>query len=610
MNVFTSANRVLRQSGLLAALVTFLVMTAGIEPALAKNTFIGNWQTEYPSSQSDDNVINGTTVECQLCHYGWDIKQRMQANGKDFIEAIQFVEGLDSDGNGDTNLAEINADTQPAWTPGNNNTIYYKNNSTDTAQPPASGILGDLDPGTGNIPPVAVADSYSVNEDATLNVVAPGVLGNDTDADLDTLTAALDSNVSNGSAITLDPNGSFSYTPNGDYAGSDSFTYHANDGTDDSNIVTVTITVDPVNDAPSFSMGGNQTVNEDAGAQAVASFATGMSPGGGADEAGQVLTFNVTGNTNPALFAVPPAINLTYTPADDANGSATISVTLSDDGGTANGGVDTSAPQNFDITVNAVNDAPSFTVGANQSVEENAGAQTVPAFATSISAGPADESGQALSFNVVNDNNGLFADQPVIDASGQLTYTPATDTTGSATVDVTLSDDGGTANGGVDTSGVQNFTITVSAAGNNAPVAVADSYSVNEDATLNEPALTGVLANDTDADLDPLEAVLDTGPANAASFTLNLDGSFDYTPTGDYAGGDSFTYHANDGTDDSNIVTVTLTVDPVNDAPSFTVGANQAVNEDAGAQTVAGFATGMSPGGGRRHGRGGPGSDL
>jgi hypothetical protein len=323
-----------------------------------------------------------------------------------------------------------------------------------------------------NDPPVAAADSYSVNEDDTLTVTVPGVLGNDTDADLDTLTAVLDSNVSNGPLITLNPDGSFSYAPNGDFAGSDSFTYHANDTIDDSNIVSVTITVDPVNDAPSFTLiGGNQAVDEDAGAQAVAGFAAGMSPGGGADEAGQALSFNVSTDNDP-LFAVLPAINattgeLTYTPAADANGSAIITVTLSDDGGTANGGADTSGVQNFTITVNPVNDAPSFVVGSNQAVTENAGAQTVAGFATGISpGGGTDEAGQGLTFNVVNDNNGLFAVQPAIDASGELTYTPAADTTGSATVDVTLSDDGGTANGGADTSAAQNFTITVNAAGN------------------------------------------------------------------------------------------------------------------------------------------------
>ena len=85
---------------------------------------------------------------------------------------------------------------------------------------------------------------------------------------------------------------------------------------------------------------------------------------------------------------------LTYTPATNASGTATITVVLKDNGGTANGGVDTSAPQTFMITVTGVNHAPCFTKGADQTVLEDAGAQTVPNWATAISAGPANESGR------------------------------------------------------------------------------------------------------------------------------------------------------------------------------------------------------------------------
>ena len=93
---------------------------------------------------------------------------------------------------------------------------------------------------------------------------------------------------------------------------------------------------------------------------------------------------------------------------------------------------------------------------------------------------------------------------------------------------------------------------------NTSPVAVDDAYSTPEDTVLNEAA-PGVLANDTDVDLDPMTAVLDTDVIHG-SLTLNLDGSFDYTPDTAYVGTDSFTYHADDGTADSNIVTVDLTV--------------------------------------------------
>lgn len=101
---------------------------------------------------------------------------------------------------------------------------------------------------------------------------------------------------------------------------------------------------------------------------------------------------------------------------------------------------------------------------------------------------------------------------------------------------------------------------------NAAPVAVDDAYATLEDTIRNVGVFGGVLANDTDADGDPLTAVLDTDVSNG-SLTLNADGSFSYDPDLNYCGVDSFTYHANDGFADSNIATATITVFCVNDAP-------------------------------------------
>ena len=123
-----------------------------------------------------------------------------------------------------------------------------------------------------------------------------------------------------------------------------------------------------------------------------------------------------------------------------------------------NGGV---ANSTLDITVNSVNDAPSFTKGADQLVNQNAPAQTVVAWATAISAGPANESAQTVAFITTNNNNALFASQPTISANGTLTYTPAPNASGTATVTVYLKDNGGTANGGVDQSLPQTFIIRI-----------------------------------------------------------------------------------------------------------------------------------------------------
>ena len=212
---------------------------------------------------------------------------------------------------------------------------------------------------------------------------------------------------------------------------------------------------------------------EDTGAQLITGWATAISAGP-ANEAGQAVSFEVSSD-NPALFSAQPAVSptgtLTYDPALNANGFATVSVRIQDNGGTANGGVDTSAPQAFTISVSLLNDAPSFTPGANQTVNEDAGPQTVPFWATSLSAGPADETAQTLTFDVAgNTNPALFTTAPAISADGTLTYTAAPNAFGTATVMVTLRDDGGVVNGGVNSSATHALVITVTPVNDN-PVA-------------------------------------------------------------------------------------------------------------------------------------------
>ena len=308
--------------------------------------------------------------------------------------------------------------------------------------------------------PRAVDDTLTVLEDS--GVTAVTVLANDSDPDPgQTLTISSVTQGSHGTVAILAGATAVTYRPNANYFGADTFTYTITDGRGGTATGTVNVTVTPVNDAPSFTKGADQAALEDAGPQTVLNWATAISAGP-ANESGQALTFTVTTN-NAALFSAQPAVSpsgtLTYTSAPDANGSATVSVILHDDGGTANGGVDASAAQTFTITVTAVNDPPSFVKGADQTVLEDAGAQTIAGWATAISAGPADESGQVLNFIVSNNNTALFSAQPAIAANGTLTFTPAANANGSATVTVQLHDNGG----GTDTSAAQTFTITVTA---------------------------------------------------------------------------------------------------------------------------------------------------
>ncbi len=162
--------------------------------------------------------------------------------------------------------------------------------------------------------------------------------------------------------------------PPANFSGAASFTYKANDGVFDSNTVTVNLTVNPANEVPSFTKGANRTHVVTDGAQTVAGWATAISQGTG--ESGQLVDFIVTNNNN-GLFSTQPAISaagtLTYTLAGGA-GSATVSVRIHDNGGTANGGTDTSAIQTFTITVDATGRPVVTATGANLSFTENGSA--------------------------------------------------------------------------------------------------------------------------------------------------------------------------------------------------------------------------------------------
>lgn len=397
--------------------------------------------------------------------------------------------------------------------------------------------------------------------------------------------------------------------PNQNWNGAETITFTATDPGLLSDSDAALFTVSAVNDPPEFTAGSNQTVLEDAGAQSVTNWATGISTGP-SNEASQTLTFLVSNNNN-TLFSVQPAISstgtLTYTPAANANGTATVTVTLQDNGGTDNGGDDTSDPKTFTITVTAVNDAPSFTPGGNQSVLEDAGVQTVTNWATAISAGPSNEAAQTLTFQVSNNNNTLFSAQPAVSSTGTLTYTPAANANGSATVTVTLQDNGGTANGGDDSTDPQTFTITVTAV-NDAP-----SFTEGGNQTVLEDSGPRTVTNWATA--------ISAGPANEASQTLSFlvtnnnnalfstqpaispTGTLTYTPAADANGSATVTVTLTDnggvaygGDNTSDPQSFTITVNAVNDPPSFTAGGNQTVEEDAGPQSVANWATNISAG--------------
>jgi len=193
-----------------------------------------------------------------------------------------------------------------------------------------------------NLSPVATNDNYSVDEDTGLTASAPGVLANDSDAEGDSLAAVLVSSPSHGN-LTLNADGSFSYTPAGNYNGSDSFTYQTKDLYNAlSNVATVSITVNAVNDAPVCASPQSASTNED----------TALNGSVVCTDVDQdMLTYSSVSNPSHGTLTLNSNGTFTYTPAANYNGSDSFTFKAND--GTVDSNVAT-----FNVTINAVNDAP------------------------------------------------------------------------------------------------------------------------------------------------------------------------------------------------------------------------------------------------------------
>ncbi len=411
-------------------------------------------------------------------------------------------------------------------------------------------------------------------------------------------------------------NGNLSFTPAANTSGSMTVSISLSDdgGTANGGVNTTatqmfTITVNELNDAPTFSTGLSVTVAEDSGPYNAA-FATSIDDGD--PLATQNVTFHVL-NNNTALFQLQSTIaasngNLSFTPASNANGTAVVTVSLSDDGASGGANVNTSASQQFLIDITPVNDAPTFTTGASVAVDEDSGPYNA-AFATGIGAGGAgDESGQNLSFHIVYDNPALLAAAPMVAVSnGNLSFTPAANTSGSMTVSISLSDDGGTTNGGVNTTATRMFTITVNELNDAPTFSTGVSVTVAEDSgPYNAGFATGIDDGDPQTTQNVTFHVLNN---NTALFQLQptiaaSNGNLSFTPASNANGTAVVTVSlSDDGASGGGNVNTSasqqflIEVTPVNDAPTFATGASVAVDEDSGPYNAA-FATGIGAGGG------------
>ncbi|MFM9965610.1 MAG: Ig-like domain-containing protein [Planctomycetaceae bacterium] len=394
-----------------------------------------------------------------------------------------------------------------------------------------------------------------------------------------------------------------SYTPAANSFAPDTLTIVADDPVDPPGPFTlVALTIIAVNDRPSFTIGGNQMVLQGSGPQTIQNIATNISAG--PNESTQTVNFQVT-NSNSSLFltsaqpVISPDGTLTYTPVANAIGTATVTVQLHDNGGTEHSGFDTSAAQTFTITVTKLNSAPSFTIGANHTVLEDSEPQSVLNFAANISAGPGD-SDQTVEFRQIsNDNPSLFSSQPTISEDGTLTYTPAANLSGTATVTVTIHDSGGTANGGDDTGNTEFFTITINGINDAPSFTKGPNQTVLEDASV--PSVMNWATNISTGP-NEMEQTVDFQVSNDNTGLFSVqpaiapDGTLTYTLAPNQNGTATVTVliHDNGGTANGGInasvsQTFTITVTSVNDAPSFTKGPNLTLLVNSAAQTFANF---------------------
>ncbi|MCF6391742.1 cadherin-like domain-containing protein, partial [Mycobacterium sp. MBM] len=288
--------------------------------------------------------------------------------------------------------------------------------------------------------------------------------------------------------LQLNTDGSFTYTPDADFNGTDTFTYTATDGTATSSVETVSITVAPVNDTP-VTAGDTFTTDEDTAL-------TGNVLSNDSDTDGDTLTATLVDGPANGTLTLNTDGTFTYTPNADFNGTDSFTYTAGD--GTA-----TSSVATVSITVTPVNDTPVTTADSFTTDEDTA-------VSGNVLTNDSDIDGDTLTATLVDGpTNGTLT----LNTDGSFTYTPTADFNGTDSFTYTAGD-------GTDTSSVETVSITVSPV-NDTPATVGDTFTTNEDTAMSG----NVLTNDSDTDGDTLTATLVDGPANG-TLQLNTDGTF------------------------------------------------------------------------------------
>ena len=289
--------------------------------------------------------------------------------------------------------------------------------------------------------------------------------------------------------------------------------------------------------------------------------------GGDSDPDGTALTVNTTPVVGPShgVLVLNSDGTYIYTPNANYSGTEIITFQVCDAGTPLPSACIT---KTLTITVNPVNDPPVATNDTGSTDEDTPVTITVTSNDTDVD-GTIDASTVDLDpatpgiQNTFTNTSGSWS----VNASGAVTFTPASDFTGSATLNYTVNDNNGA------TSNTGTLTVTVNPV-NDPPVATNDTGSTDEDT----PVTITVTSNDTDVDgtidastvdLDPATpGIQNTFTNTSGSWSVNASGAVTFTPASNFSGSATLNYTVNDNNGaTSNTGTLTITVNPVNDAP-------------------------------------------
>ena len=452
----------------------------------------------------------------------------------------------------------INVSGTYAYIPNNdysgNDTIFYEV-CDDNAIPLCDTGRAIITVNAVNDEPVADPESYVINEDEVLN---DDVSGNDSDPELDNLTyntTLVASPTLGGVALLAD--GTFTYTPTANVNGSDSFIYEVcDDGAPSAcDTALVSITINPVNDQP-IAVNDLDTTSEDITLND--DFSTNDQ-----EVDGENLVYTTTAVSGPSFGSVTINVSGTYAyiPNNDYSGNDTIFYEVCDDNA-----IPLCDTGRAIITVNAINDAPIAVVDSFDIDEDNI-------LSNDLSANDSDTELDNLVYDtsaISGPSNGNVS----INANGTFDYTPDLNFNGIDSFEYEVCDDG------VPSMCDTGIVIVTIAPINDQPIAVVDSFPMDEDAILND-VLTG-----GDFDIDGDNLVYTTSAITApASGLLNIDsnGDFQYTPLANFFGEITFDYEVCDDFVPAlcDTATVIITVNNVNDSPDG-VRDNYVINEDQG----------------------------